>query len=413
MHVSVRSSLAAGVAVAVTGAMPVAVPPAPAPMVADVRLAADPVPIGGLVTSFLGNQVIYCSIICPDVVKLVVTVPTGALAAPVAFVGMLPSGDVLKAVGAAAASVTNPLNAAVQPIITNDLNLVLPRAQNALEVAVVGLLNIASSTPEGFLGTVQAARQNTFDALNDTIPPTRTSPNPRGLVQVAAVEAIEVLSSVAFQAFEEGLLGVVQTIDSFATTLANTGDLAAATRAGAQAAQVSATKSLNYVVTAVVDAVTNISAALHDPKSPSMTEGRPAVRSDAKDAKTHAISQILRKTDAPQNLTKQEGKPTKRSQDLTTRPSQLHLTNQEDNKPAKHPIAALSQAVRNTIKADEQDTPKAFKAAGEFKAPKLAKPPREFTAPKLAKPPKESKAPEVSRGHKADGRAPHGSGMGR
>ena len=78
--------------------------PAPAPVVAQYRLAADPVPIGGLVTSFLGNQLIYCSIICPDVVKLAVTVPAGAVAAPVVFVTTLASGNPFKALGAAVAS---------------------------------------------------------------------------------------------------------------------------------------------------------------------------------------------------------------------------------------------------------------------------------------------------------------------
>ena len=80
MHTLVRSPLSAGVAVAVAGAVAIAPPPAvsaPAPVVAEYRLAADPVPIGGLVTSFLGNQLIYCSIICPDVVKLAATVPVG------------------------------------------------------------------------------------------------------------------------------------------------------------------------------------------------------------------------------------------------------------------------------------------------------------------------------------------------
>ena len=75
MHTFVRSSLSVGAAFAVAGAVVAAPPPpvrAPAPVVvANIRLAADPVPIGGLVTSFLGNQLIYCSIICPDVVKLV------------------------------------------------------------------------------------------------------------------------------------------------------------------------------------------------------------------------------------------------------------------------------------------------------------------------------------------------------
>src|SRR6478609_479065 len=273
MHALVRSPLSAGVAVAVAGAVVVAPSPpapAPAPVVAQYRLAADPVPIGGLVTSFLGNQLIYCSIICPDVVKLAVTVPAGAVAAPAVFVTTLASGNPFKALGAAVASVTNPLDAAFDPIITNDLNLVLPRAQNALEVGVVGLLNIATAGPVGLLGAIQTARQNTFDALNDTIPPSQTSPNPHGLIQVVAVEAINVASSIAFQAFEEGLLGIVQTADAAATTLAQTGDPLKAFVAGESAAFASFGKTLGYIGTATQNAFVNIAAALHDPMTAQM-----------------------------------------------------------------------------------------------------------------------------------------------
>ena len=273
MHALVRSPLSAGVAVAVAGAVVVAPSPpapAPAPVVAQYRLAADPVPIGGLVTSFLGNQLIYCSIICPDVVKLAVTVPAGAVAAPAVFVTTLASGNPFKALGAAVASVTNPLDAAFDPIITNDLNLVLPRAQNALEVGVVGLLNIATAGPVGLVGAIQTARQNTFDALNDTIPPSQTSPNPHGLIQVVAVEAINVASSIVFQAFEEGLLGIVQTADAAATTLAQTGDPLKAFVAGETAAFASFGKTLGYIGTATQNAFVNIAAALHDPMTAQM-----------------------------------------------------------------------------------------------------------------------------------------------
>jgi type II secretory pathway component GspD/PulD (secretin) len=224
------------------------------------------------------------------------------------------------------------------------------------------------------------------------------------VIQVVAVETIEVLSSVAFQAFEEGLLGVVQTVDSVATTLASTGDLAAATRAGVQTAQVSATKSLNYVVTAVTDAVANIAATLHNPESPSMTRGGATVRSDSNDTKTHTLSQILRKTDPPRNLTKQEGAGPAKPHGRPTRPNQMSLTSQEGKRPAQRLMSAIGQAVRNTIKADRQDIPNAFNAAREADAP------RELKAPKLTKPPRVSKATEVSRGHKAHRRASPGRG---
>jgi len=273
MHTSVGSSVSAGLIVAVTGAAVLVAPPhviGPTPKSAEVQLMADPVPVGGLLTSFLGNQLIYCSIICPDVVKLAVTVPVGAVEAPLAFATGLASGNPLKAVGAAVASVTNPLEAAFDPIITNDLNLVLPRAQNALEVGVVGLLNIAAAGPAGLLPAIQTAQRNTFDALNDTIPPSQTAPQPRGLIQVVAVEAINVASSVLFQAFEEGLLGIVQTANAAATTLARTGDPIAAFIAGEKAAFASFGKTIGYIVAATTTAADNIVAALHG-STPSST----------------------------------------------------------------------------------------------------------------------------------------------
>ncbi len=362
---------------AVTGAMAVALPPtSPASSVgrvADVRLTADPVPVGGLITSFLGNQVIYCSIICPDVVKLVITVPAGAVAAPVAFVEALPSGNVFKAIGGAAASVTNPLDAAFDPIITNDLNLVLPRAQNALEVGVVGLLNIASSTPSGLADAVQKARQTTFDALNDTIPPSLTSPNPLGLVQVVAVEAIEVASSVAFQAFEEGLLGVVQTVDVAATTLADTGNPVAAATAGAQAAQASATKSLTYIVNAVDDAVTNISAALHDPASMTVQEVKPA-NEGAKGAAKQTALRAPRGFHMSRTLARQAG-----------------------SGPVMRPRAEFGQAVGHAVTtAGEHQISKEPKTLKQPKAPKEPKTLKQSRAPKQ---PKESQSSRADTGH--------------
>ncbi len=269
MHSSVRSPLSIGFAVVAISAAAVASPPPPlpvsAPVASPIRLAADAVPLGGLLTSFAGNQLIYCSIICPDLVRLAATVPAGAVAAPAAFVTSLSSGNLLNALGAAVASVTNPLDAAFDPIITNDLTLVLPRAQNALAVGVVGLLDIAAAGPLGVVDAIQTARQNTFDALNDTIPPSQTSPNPRGLIQVVAVESINVASSILFQAFEEGLLGIVQTVDSSATALAQTGNPVVAFAAGERAATASFGKALGYIGTATHTAVVNISAALHDP----------------------------------------------------------------------------------------------------------------------------------------------------
>ena len=362
MHTLVRSPLSAGVAVAVAGAVAIAPPPAvsaPASVVAEYRLAADPVPIGGLVTSFLGNQLIYCSIICPDVVKLAATVPVGAVAAPVVFVTTLAWGNPLKALGAAVASVTNPLDAAFDPIITNDLNLVLPRAQNALEVGVVGLLNIATGGPLGVLGAIQTARQHTFDALNDTIPPSLTSPNPRGLIQVVAVEAINVASSIAFQAFEEGLLGIVQTADAAATTLAQTGDPVKAFVAGESAAFASFGKTLGYIATASHTAAVNIAAALHDPvtaqKLTTSSANDTATLAAATTASTpsaHALGQKVEKS--PMDVTTQTvDEPVNQDKSAATA-----ATTTIKHDVAKRPIRDMLAKIRDALNGPKKATSK-------------------------------------------------------
>src|SRR5689334_16903573 len=79
----------------------------------EVRLAATEVPPGGLLTSFLRNQVIYCSAICGPLINTGVTAAVTTLGTPVTFVAALQSGNLLKAIGITAASVTGPTNAAL------------------------------------------------------------------------------------------------------------------------------------------------------------------------------------------------------------------------------------------------------------------------------------------------------------
>ncbi|NED64721.1 hypothetical protein G3I15_27725, partial [Streptomyces sp. SID10244] len=84
------------------------------------------------------------------------------------------TGSADRATGIAAASITRPANSAMTGIIDNDLNLVLPRAQNALEVAVVEGLTVAdtvrSGAPPGAVGkAVDTGRAKIVDALNAPI----------------------------------------------------------------------------------------------------------------------------------------------------------------------------------------------------------------------------------------------------
>jgi hypothetical protein len=275
MHATSRSFTdfaATGIAVAgitALAAAPLAPPPqvlSPPVAAHDVRLAAASVPPGGLVASFLGNQLIYCSLICPHLVQLAVTVPIAVLQTPGTFVTALQSGDLLKAVGAAAASVTGAADAAATAAIVPDGTIVAPRAWNALEVAVVGLLNVVPAAAGGLPGIVTAietARQDTFTALNRPLVPNPTpTVMPHGVLQVAVVEGLNVVAAVIFPGFNAILQGGFDTVDAVAQTLARTGDPVAAVAAGATTATRALTEAGSIVADSVVTAVGNIRTAI-------------------------------------------------------------------------------------------------------------------------------------------------------
>jgi hypothetical protein len=177
------------------------------------------------------------------------------------------TGNLLKAIGAAAASVTGSANAAVTPLINNDVFLVVPKAFHALDVTIVEAFNVGAAvfTPGDFVQAVQTGRTNILNALNQPVGPPTTPTGARNILQVLTVEAVNVTTAVAFQAGELLLAGVVQVADAAAQELARSGDPAAAVAAGAtQAGHVLATASAP-VVSAVNTAVTNISESLADP----------------------------------------------------------------------------------------------------------------------------------------------------
>ncbi len=247
MHVRTRSHAGtAATGVAVVGIAAIAATPlAPATDAQsqlaashDVRLAAAAVPPGGLITSFLGNQVIYCSAICPPLINTGVTAALTTLQTPAAFAGALQSGDLLKAIGITAASVTGPTNDALAAAILADTTVAVPKASNAFEVAVVGLLNIAPAAAGGLPAVgaaIEAARQQTFDALNLPVPVTGPTVMPQGVVQVAAISAIRVGEAVIFPAFNDVLQATVGVPDAAAQELAASGDPARAAAAGVTA----------------------------------------------------------------------------------------------------------------------------------------------------------------------------------
>jgi hypothetical protein len=226
----------------------------------DVHLTAAPA-LGAIPLAFISNQFQYCSLICPFAVQGAITVPVAAAQVPATFLGSLAStGSPLKAFGAAAASVTGPANAAVTPLINNDVFLVVPKAFHALDVAVVEAVNVgaAALTPGQFLRAVQDGRTNILNALNEPVGTPTTPTGASNIVQVVAVEAINLTTAVAFQAGELLLAGAVQVADASAQELARSGDPAAALAAGATRAGQVASAASAPVMAAVDTAVTNI-----------------------------------------------------------------------------------------------------------------------------------------------------------
>jgi hypothetical protein len=262
---------ATGIAVVGVSAL-VAAPLAPVtqfqspPTVArDVRLAAATVPPGGLLTSFLGNQLIYCSLICPLLVQTGVTPVVTTLQTPGTFLTALQSGNLLKAIGVTAASVTGPTNAAAEQAILVDGSIPAKRALNAFEVGVVGLLNVVPAAAGGLPGIVtaiQTFRQDTFTALNlPIVPNPPPTVMPHGVLQVAVIGAINVGAAVIFPAFNDVLGGAFQTPDAVAQELAATGDPVRAVAAGVNTAAGAATAAVTVIADSVVTAVSNIRTA--------------------------------------------------------------------------------------------------------------------------------------------------------
>lgn len=255
----------AATAVIVAPLSPVTAAPALPTVAHEVRLAASSVPPGGLITSFLHNQTVYCSIICPLLAQTGVTAVTTTLQAPGTFLAALSAGDLLKAIGAAAASVTGPTDAAAQKAIDADAAIPAQRALNAFEVGVVGLLNVLPAVQGGLPGiaaALQKARQDTYDALNLPFVPNPTpTVMPRGVFQVAVVGAINVVAAVIFPAFNDVLAGAFQVPDAIAQELAKTGNPVRALAAGIRTAAGVVVAAGKVVAQAVVKAVDDVRGA--------------------------------------------------------------------------------------------------------------------------------------------------------
>jgi hypothetical protein len=308
MRARLRSSVIAGIAIAGISALVMAPSPPPpqphpAPTVTrDVRLTAAPA-LGAIPLAFIRNQFQYCSLICPFAVQAAITVPIAAAQAPVALLGSLAStGSPLKALGAALASVTGPANAAATPLFNNDVFLVVPKAFHALDVAVVEAFNVGAAVfmPGELLQAIQNGRTNILDALNQPVGPPTTPTGASNILQVAAVEAVNVTTAVAFQAGELLLLGVIQTADAAARELARSGDPVAALAAGAAQAGKVINQAGGIVAAAVNTAVTNIHNSLNDP-FPSTVKATASVSSPVthRGGKTDSVASTAANGPAP------------------------------------------------------------------------------------------------------------------
>src|SRR5882757_2537779 len=337
MQIATRlhAGVATGIAVVGIGAM-VAAPLAPVtqsqspPAVArDVRLAATTVPPGGLLTGFLNNQVTYCSIICPLLVQTAVTPIVATLQTPGTFLTALQAGDLLKAIGVAAASVTGPTNAAAAAAILADGSIPAPRALNAFEVAVVGLLNVIPAAAGGLPGiaaALQAARQDTFDALTLPVVPNQPSTvMPHGVVQVAVVSALNVVGAIIFPAFNHILSGAFQVPDAVAQELAATGDPVRALAAGVNAATAAVSAAGADIATSVVKAVNDIRAATVPANQTVSTQNSTTTTPQARTELSHSLAVSSDKHD---------------DEPGTARPSATSTTKHDDEPGTSDPSAA-------------------------------------------------------------------------
>jgi hypothetical protein len=247
-------------------------PPSERTAAPGVRLAADSVPLGAIPAAFLRNQLTFCGLICPSIVQLVTTVPIGVAEAPVSFLGALSSGSLLKAIGAAAESVTSPADIATTGIITPDVFIVVPKALGTtLDVTVVQAINVAESVvrPGQLVPAIETAREKILEALNQpaTDPPSNLPTGANGLLENVAVAAVNIPVAIAFQAGELLLAGAVHTANVTATELADTGNPGQALAAGGAAATHVLNQAGGIVADAVHTAVNDIGGSLHEPTS--------------------------------------------------------------------------------------------------------------------------------------------------
>ena len=282
MRALVRSS--ASTTIAIAAASVIAFTPAQLPpehpalprLSADVSLSAattaTPVTpsLGAIVDQILLNQVQNCSAICPFILQLVTQPIINFAAIPFTFAGELQAGvPLLQAIALTDATVSGPANDALTGIINNDLGIgggagVLPRAQHALETALVGLIEVGTTAftqPADVLQAIDTARTNVFAALTAPLVGMVAPPPVNNALEAAAVRFIEVASALIFQAPERLLLGVTQAADALFTTLGNTGNIGTALAAVGASISTTLSDSVAFINHAITEPIPVTTAA--------------------------------------------------------------------------------------------------------------------------------------------------------
>lgn len=357
-----RGVAALGIAAVV--AMPLAPEPeakSPPTVARDVALSSVTVPPGGLITSFVGNQFRYCAIICPLVFQTVVTAAVTTSQTPVTFLASLQSGDLLRAIGAAAASVTGPTNAAAQAAILADGTRVAPRALNAFQVGVVGLLDVIPAAADGLPGIARAlhtAREDTFIALNAPIVPNPSpTATPEGVLQVAVVAAINVGAAIIFPAFNHILSAVFDAPDAVARELAATGDLVRAVAAGFTTVARHLIAAGTVVAESVVTAVHNIGSAVEESRPAHKTTATPltAPVDDTPDSPQRPDPTSDRDaTEKPETTPTATDEPSRRSTTTTDEDTEATETETETGTSVVRDSSDAEEATENDGSPDQQ-----------------------------------------------------------
>ena len=302
---------------------------------------AGAVPPGGLITSFVNNQGIYCSIICPLLAQTATTAVTTSLQEPGVFLAALPANGLLKSIGIADASMTGPTAAAMDAAIAADAAIPAKRALNAFEVGVVGLMNIPPAIlggPAAVLNAFQEFRQQTFDALNaPVIPNPQPTVQPRGVFQVAVIGVINVVAAVIFPGFNFFLAGAFHVPDAVSQELAKSGDPLRAVMAGVQTAVGVVANAGNVVANTIVTEFNKVRAAAMQP-------GAFAPLAASKPVTTSAVSTPA--VTAPQT-------PPKKTKKIEhTPPSPLGQVTNPPSGPAKGPAKGPIKGLPLKSKAD-------------------------------------------------------------